>query len=134
MPKSLYAVLPLLLAIGSFNANAQTFDRRVEQATPSKSASNDPMAVTREMSNRLQLNESQFLKLLPLNRTRISGMNSINHMYKKDEATRTQKLMELESQFEQECSRILTPSQLSQLQQKEQQPTTAPASTGNGLG
>lgn len=134
MSKPLYAVLTILLASGSFSANAQKVDHRVEQSAPSKSPSNDPMVATREMANHLQLNEAQVVKLLPLNRTRISGINSINRMYKKDEATRTQKLMELEAQFEQECSRILTPSQLSQLQQQNGQPATAPATTGNGLG
>ena len=52
-------------------------------------------------------------------------MNSINQQYRNDEATRAAKAAELEAQFEQECSRILTPSQLSQLQQQNGQPATA---------
>ena len=98
-----------------------------------KAPAEDPVAITREMTTRLHLNEGQFLKLLPLNRTKIAGMNSINREYRNDEATRAAKAAELEAQYEQECSRILTPSQLSQLQQ-EHQPATAPAGSGNGLG
>ena len=45
---------------------------------------------------------------------------------------RAAKIAELEAQYEQECSRILTPSQLSQLQSE--QPATTPTGSGNGLG
>ncbi len=100
----------------------------------SKGPAPDAIAVTREMTNRLHLNEGQFLKLLPLNRTKLAGLTSINRMYKNDEAIRAAKAAELEAQYEQECSRILTPSQLSQLQQKTGPPATAPAGSGNGLG
>ncbi|MBH8569221.1 hypothetical protein KB206_10025 [Microvirga sp. STS02] len=98
------------------------------------SAEEAAVAETREMTKRLQLNEGQFLKLLPLNRTKLAGLHSIDQQYKADEATRAAKTAELEAQFEQECSRILTPSQLSQLQQQNGQPNNAPANTGNGLG
>ena len=94
----------------------------------------DAVAATREMTSRLHLNEGQFLKLLPLNRTKLVGLTSINRMYKSDEVTRAAKAAELEAQYEQECSRILTPSQRSQLQQQNGQPATAPAGSGNGLG
>ena len=40
-------------------------------------------------------------------------------------------MAELEAQYQQECSRILTPSQLSQLQNNK---STQPAQTGNGVG
>ncbi|WP_226915556.1 hypothetical protein [Hymenobacter siberiensis] len=92
------------------------------------------IAETREMTNRLHLNEGQFLKLLPLNRTRLAGMHNIDQQYRADEPTRAAKVAELEAQFEQECSRILTPSQLSQLQQQNGQPNDGPSNAGNGLG
>ena len=98
------------------------------------SAETAAVAVTREMTNRLHLNEGQFLKLLALNRTKLAGLHSIDQQYRDDEATRAAKAAELEAQFEQECGRILTPSQLSQLQQQNGQPNGAPANTGNGLG
>ncbi|WP_210515312.1 hypothetical protein [Hymenobacter terricola] len=135
MYKLTIALIAFLLAIASFSAQAQMSDRLSEHPTMNtKATANEAAAVTRDMVNHLHLNEGQFLKLLPLNRTKLAGLNSINREYKNDEATRAAKAAELEAQYEQECSRILTPSQLSQLQQEHGQPATAPASTGNGLG
>jgi len=134
MLKSIFATAAVLLVMGVSTANAQMADRQVEHPAPGNRSSSDALSMTREMTNRLQLNEAQFVKLLPINRTKLSSINSINHMYKADEATRTQKLQELEAQYEQECSRILTPSQLSQLQQQNGRPVTAPANSGNGVG
>jgi uncharacterized protein YcbK (DUF882 family) len=125
--------LTLIFAFCSFSASAQMRDRLSEHPA-SHAKAPDAVSMTREMTNRLHLNEGQFLKLLPLNRTKLSGLNIINREYKNDEATRAAKAAELEAQYEQECSRILTPSQLSQLQQDNGQPASAPANTGNGLG
>ena len=123
----------VVLSLASLSAKAQMADRVAEQPTPREASRQQVVALTREMANRLHLNEGQYLKLLPLNRTRLSALGSINREYRTDEATRAAKAAELEAQFEQECSRILTPSQLSQLQ-REAQPANAPAATGNGLG
>ena len=132
-------LLFLILGLGSFSANAQMSDRLSEHpsmgaSSVGKSIRDDAVAMTREMTNRLRLNEAQFMKLLPLNRIKLAGLSSINREYKDDAAVRAAKVAELEAQFEQECSRILTPTQLSQLQQKNNQPTTTPANAGNGLG
>ncbi|WP_345049602.1 hypothetical protein [Hymenobacter glaciei] len=121
------------LSFASLSANAQMADRITEHPTPREASRQQAEALTREMANRLHLNEGQYLQLLPLNRTRLSALNSINREYRADAATRAAKQAELEAQFEQECSRIMSPSQLSQLQ-REVQPATAPAPTGNGLG
>jgi hypothetical protein len=134
MSKFSYFLLTFLLIATSFSAQAQMSDRLSEHPTYGKSVAKDAESATREMANRLHLNEGQVLRLLPLNRTKIVGLNSINREYQHDEATRAAKAAELEAQFEQECSRILTPSQLSQLQQNNSQPNTAPANTGNGMG
>lgn len=109
-------------------------DRLSDHPVMAKNDPRDAMTITREMTNRLRLNEAQFLKLLPLNRTKLAGLSTINRDYKNDEAARTTKMAELEAQYEDECRRILTPSQLSQLQQSKEQPTTTPGSTGNGVG
>ena len=132
MFKSIFSALVLIMVIGCASASAQMSDRLVSQPSRTKSVANDALETTREMTNRLHLNEAQFVKLLPVNRTKISSANGINHQYKNDDATRLQKLTELEAQYEQECSRILTPTQLSQLQHE--QPATTPIGTGNGLG
>lgn len=134
MARSIVTLLTLFLAVASFSAKAQMADRLTETPSPGKLPSKEAVLVTRDMTNRLHLNEGQFLKLLPLNRTKLAGLNSINRLYKNDEATRAEKMAELEAQYEQECSRILTPSQLSQLQQNSTQPAPAPSGAGNGLG
>ncbi len=135
MFKSVVAALSLCFALGTFSAQAQVTDRRAEQSQPTKKETPDAVALTREMSQRLRLNEVQYMKLLNVNRTKLSSINSIKHLYNNDETMRAQKMSELEAQYEQECSRILTPSQLSQLQQQQgTQPSTAPVGTGNGLG
>lgn len=120
------------LALASFTASAQMSDRVKEHPAAIKSP--DAVAVTRDMMNRLHLNEGQYLKLLPVNRTLLSGMSGIKRQYKNDETTRAAKEAELEAQYEQECSRILTPIQLSQLQQDKGQPATTPATSGSGMG
>ena len=135
MCKLFSAALSLLLALASFTAQAQMSDRLSEHPTSRrKPPTVDAAAMTREMTTRLHLNEGQFLQLLPLNRTKLAGLSSINREYRNDETTRNAKTAELEAQYEQECSRILTPSQLSQLQQANNPPAAEPAGTGNGLG
>lgn len=126
-------ITALCLSLASLSARAQMADRITEQPTPREASRQEVVAQTREMANRLHLNEGQYLQLLPLNRTRLSTLSGINREYRADATTRAMKAAELEAQFEQECSRILTPSQLSQLQ-REAQPTTAPTNAGNGLG
>ncbi len=88
-----------------------------------------PVEQTREMSARLQLNEGQFVKLLTLNRTRQTRQREIEQTTRNDASARSSQFAELQAQYEQECGRIMSPSQLSQLQQDESQSTT---SGGNG--
>jgi hypothetical protein len=133
MRYSILLITVLFLALGSQSAKAQMADRITDRPTPREASRQEVVAQTREMANRLHLNEAQYLQLLPLNRTRLSTLNGINREYRTDATTRASKAAELEAQFEQECSRILTPSQLSQLQ-REAQPANAPATAGNGLG
>ena len=132
MFKYLASVLIMYFALGALPARAQMADRLSEYPKASKLGAEDAVAITREMTNRLHLNEGQFLKLLPLNRTRLTGMHRINRECRNDEATKAARAAELEAQYEQECSRILSPSQLSQLQQGKSQ--SAPINLGNGLG
>ncbi len=131
MLKSITLTAALIVACATASVRAQMADRLTEHPTVQQSPAEEALALTREMTNRLHLNEGQFLKLLPLNRTRLTELTSLNLTYRSDEATRAAKVAELEAQFEQECSRILTPSQLSQLHNNYQAPATT---TGNGLG
>jgi len=78
---------------------------------------------TREMANRLHLNEGQFVKLFSLNRTRVARQQEIEHGTPHDLASQLAQLAELQAQYEQECGRIMSPSQLSQLLQDANQTT-----------
>ena len=119
MTPKLLPFLALTLAL-PFAGHAQT--------TPAAPTASE---LTREMSARLQLNEGQYVKLLVLNRTRLARQREIEQSTARDLAARQNQLSELQTQFEQECSRILSPTQLSQLQQSETPPTAA---GGNGNG
>ncbi len=134
MLKFIFFIITACFGLATLPAQAQMADRLSEHPKTNNVPSAEVVAITRDMSNRLHLNEGQFLKLLSLNRTKLAGLNAINREYQNDEAARAARAAELESQYEQECGRILTPSQLSQLQQQNGQPATAPASTGNGVG
>jgi hypothetical protein len=110
--------LLLMSLLLSSSAGAQTTNP-IETAT----------AMTREMSNRLHLNEGQFVKLFSLNRTRLTRQQEIEQGTKNDATARTTQLAELQSQYDQECARILSASQLSQLLQQDTNSTT---DGGNG--
>ena len=118
--KTLFTLSVLLSAAGASHA---------QQGRPAGGPPQAATAMTREMSNRLRLNEGQYVKLYSINRTRLTRQQEIEQATTKDAAARTAQLAELQSQYEQECARILTPSQLSLMQQDQPQ---APANNGNG--
>ena len=134
MYKFIASLFIMGFALVALPAQAQMADRLSEYPKLSKATGTEAVTVTRDMTSRLHLNEGQYLKLLSLNRIKLVGLNNINREYRNDEITRAVKAAELEAQYEEECSRILTPSQLSQLQQKSSQPVSVPAGSGNGLG
>lgn len=118
--KSLFTLSMLLLLASASHG---------QQGHPAVGAPQAATAVTREMSNRLRLNEGQYVKLYSINRTRLVRQQEIEQATTKDATARTAQLAELQSQYEQECARILTPSQLSLMQQDQPQ---APAGNGQG--
>ena len=85
MCKLYSAAFTLLLALASFTAQAQMSDRLSEHPTSRKMPAADAVVMTREMTTRFHLNEGQFLQLLPLNRTKLLGLNSINREFRNDE-------------------------------------------------
>lgn len=119
-----FAVLPALLLLAAAS-HAQTTPAAVDTK-----AGQAVTAMTRDMSNHLQLNEGQYIKLYSINRTRLARQQEIERATTADASGRTTQLAELQGQYEQECARILTPSQLSLMQQD--QPNQI--STGNGQG
>ena len=101
------------------------------QAQTKVALSHDPAVkvMTQQMGNHMQLNEGQYVKLYSINRTRLNRQQEIERATTTDAATRTAQLAELQTQYEQECARILTPTQLAQLQQEPTQ-----IAVGNGRG
>jgi hypothetical protein len=112
----------LLLAVASHGQTTPTI--------PDPKTAQVVTAMTRDMSNHLMLNEGQYIKLYSINRTRFTRQQEIERATASDNSARTAQLAELQGQYEQECARILTPTQLSMLQpEQNNQPLT-----GNGQG
>lgn len=133
--KAKISVLLVLFALAYMPAHAQFVDRTsIERPVPNISVFNaEAAALTRQMANSLHLNEGQYAKLFAVNRTRVAQLGEINTYFKPDEPGRATRLSELDAQYEQECSRILSPSQLAQLHQEKGAPLV-PTETGNGRG
>jgi hypothetical protein len=68
--------------------------------------------LTRYMSSQLRLNEAQYIRLRSVNQIKLARLDELEYEYT-DAAERHQKAAELEAQYQAECSRILTPTQLS---------------------
>ncbi|MBC6699323.1 hypothetical protein [Hymenobacter sp. BT190] len=130
-------VFTLLLMIGLVGvAAAQKQDRHAELPGIGEPPAALVDEMTRQMSNSLHLNEAQFIRLRAVNQIKLTRMDEISWQYKDDVAQQRAKLGELEAQYEVECSRILTPSQLS-LYRAEQHQDTVPVKTDpqeGGLG
>ncbi|TGE04566.1 hypothetical protein [Hymenobacter fodinae] len=125
-----------LLATLVTSANAQMRERHAElpgSDAPSAARIDD---LTRQISNQLRLNEAQYIRLRALNKIKLARLDEIQWQYQDDAPTRDAKLMELESQFEAECSRILTPSQLSIYHngQKREETPEVPVNNEGGIG
>ncbi|TXK46365.1 hypothetical protein FVR03_10785 [Pontibacter qinzhouensis] len=70
------------------------------------------LEMTRALTNSLQLNEPEYIKLKALNRSLFAKTAEINAAYNNDQAARLQKLNELELNFEKDLTSFLTPMQL----------------------
>ncbi len=92
-----------------------------------------PTELTRAMSIRLQLNEGQYVRLLRINRARLTHQQQIEQATVGNPTARANQLTDLRAQYEQDCGRILTPGQLTLLQQPAGgAPATASSPGGKG--
>ncbi|UYZ64169.1 hypothetical protein [Hymenobacter weizhouensis] len=132
------ALFTLLLLVGlSTAAQAQMKDRHSERPGTTEPAPARVDELTRQMSRQLRLNEAQYIQLRAINKVKLARMDEIQWEYQNDPARRNALLMELESQYENECSRILTPSQLTLLREEQKRdsvPTQPVNSTEGGIG
>lgn len=130
-------VLTCLLAAFGTAAHAQMKDRYAERPGTAEPSTAQVEDLTRSMSQQLQLNEAQFIQLRAVNKIKLARTEEIQWQYHDNPLERTAKLAELESQYETECSRILTPSQLSLFhneQHRDVMPAQPTNSTDGGLG
>lgn len=131
-------LLTILVLIGLSPAvHAQMKERNAERAGGPWSASSNAAAaesLTRQMTTELRLNESQIIKLRKVNTIKVARTEEIKWQMHEDQPGMQRAMSELQAQYENECGRILTPSQLSELRNR--QPVTQPAApaTEGGLG
>ncbi|SHJ50873.1 hypothetical protein SAMN02745146_3289 [Hymenobacter daecheongensis DSM 21074] len=130
-------LLTLFLISGmAAGASAQMRDRHAERPgigdVPVERIDN----MTRQMCDRLRLNEAQYIRLRAANQIKIARLDEIQWQYKDDPTQQRALLSELEAQYEAECSRILTPSQLSLMKSEQQRDSvpTQPDPNAGGLG
>lgn len=133
--KLVLSTLFLLVTLAT-SANAQMKERHAELPGSDGPSEASVDEATRQISKQLNLNEGQYIRLRAANKTKLARLDEIQWQYQDDAAMRDAKLMELESQFESECSRILTPSQLSMYhdEQKRDAVPSAPANNEGGIG
>ncbi|GAA3941723.1 hypothetical protein GCM10022406_27010 [Hymenobacter algoricola] len=88
------------------------------------------------MCNRLHLNEAQYIRLRAANRIKIARLDEIQWQYRDDLSKQRASISELEAQYEAECSRIMTPSQMSMYQSEQRRDSvpTQPSQNEGGLG
>ncbi|MBC6608044.1 hypothetical protein H8B13_14550 [Hymenobacter sp. BT188] len=89
--------------------------------------------LTRDMSSNLRLNEAQYIRLRSVNQIKLARLNEIEYEFT-DAEQRRQKAAELEAQYEAECSRILTPTQLSVFRAEQNQQPDQPSKTDSNEG
>ncbi|GAB3292956.1 hypothetical protein [Hymenobacter tenuis] len=126
----------LLLAGFSSSVLAQMKDRYSERPGNGDLTHARVEEVTRMMNKQLRLNEAQYIQLRAVNKIKIARADEIQWEFYDNPSLRSAKLAELEAQYEQECSRILTPSQLSLLRDEQKREVVPVPTDGNegGLG
>jgi hypothetical protein len=93
--------------------------------------------LTRTFTERLQLNEGEFVRLRRVHRILLASLDDINTEYAQDPTTRHAKLLELQGYYEQERVRVLTPTQVGRLEIRavhDALPNVDPESGGLGQG
>ncbi|MBC6609719.1 hypothetical protein H8B15_02215 [Hymenobacter sp. BT507] len=133
--KTAFFTLLLTFALAS-SASAQKQQSLLAELPGTNEISNERVeALTRAMATTLHLNESQYVRLREANRIKLTRLDEIQWQTRDNVAQQQAQTLELQSQYEAECSRILSPSQLMALreeQKKDQQPQRDPSVGGVG--
>ncbi|WP_126546821.1 hypothetical protein [Hymenobacter amundsenii] len=131
--KAFFLALSLFIGLGTA-AQAQLKDHHSERPGNSSPTAAQADALTRQMSQQLSLNEAQIIKLRTVNKIKLARTDEIKWQFHEDPLECKAKLIELQSQYENECGRILTPSQLSALRDEHPESVPTPPSSEGGLG
>lgn len=132
--KALFVTILLVVGLHSA-ASAQKQDRHAELPGASAVSQARLSEITRQMCNEMRLNEGQYIRLRAVNKTKLARLDEISWQYRDNVSEQQNRIGELESQYEAECSRILSPSQLSVLRNELQHdaiPTADPLEGGIG--
>ncbi|WP_022823055.1 hypothetical protein [Hymenobacter norwichensis] len=113
--KALFVTLLIMVGLQTA-ASAQKQDRHAELPGTNAVSQIRLSTITREMSNEMRLNEAQYIRLRAINKAKLARLDEISWLYRDNVAQQQASIGELEAQYEAECSRILSPSQLSALQ------------------
>ena len=120
--KALFLTLLLLVGLQGA-ASAQKQDRHGELPGADAVSQARLSEVTRQMCNEMRLNEAQYIRLRAVNKTKLARLEEISWQYRDNVVEQQAHIGELEAQYEAECSRILSPSQLSLLHDELQHDT-----------
>ncbi|MCB2410032.1 hypothetical protein [Hymenobacter lucidus] len=132
--KFLLLTFALLLSLSSL-ATAQRKDKFAEMPGSEEVSESRVADMTRQMCDQLHLNEAQYIRLRAANRIKLARLDEIQWEYKANPAQQHAKIAELEAQYEAECSRILTPSQLSMFRNQQQHDAVpSPPANEGGMG
>ena len=117
-------------------ASAQKVDLFAELPGNNEPSEEKVRAMTRAMADQLHFNEAQYVQMLATNRLKLIRLDEIQWQYRDNVALQQTKFAELQAQYEAECGRILSPTQLSALHESEQRPEALPKAdpTAGGVG
>ncbi|TGE14401.1 hypothetical protein [Hymenobacter elongatus] len=129
--KSLLLALSLFLS-AAVSAQAQMRDKYAEMPGSGDVSEARVVDLTRQMVTQLHLNEAQYIRLRAANRIKLARLDEIQWEYKANPGQQHSKIAELEAQYEAECSRILTPTQLSVYRNQQQRDSVPTQPTNEG--
>jgi hypothetical protein len=75
-------------------------------------------AMTRPLTQELRLNEGEYVRLRRIHKILLAAISDINTQYSAQPSVHRAKLQELQGYYEQERVRVLTPTQVGQLNQR----------------
>ena len=141
MKALLFSLFLCVTVVGSASAQKKSIKAQRVNLFAELPGTNEPSdekvrEMTRAMADQLHFNEAQYVRMLAANRIKLVRLDEIQWQYRDNVAVQQAKYAELQSQYEAECSHILSPTQLSALHSSEKSPDALPKAdpTAGGVG